>query len=82
MDLGIASVLSAFTAACGSVVVVLMTQRQNKKIGETHATLTTNHHSSPEPTVLDRLSTIESEVNGLKTDMTHVKEKLNEQPSD
>jgi len=69
LDPGLAAVICSLIAAGASLWGVRRTTRQDRKIDETHRTLTTNHHSSPEPTVLDRLD-------NLSTRMTRVEKEL------
>jgi hypothetical protein len=76
MDVGVAAIICAIIAAFGSCLTVVLTQRQNRKIDETHRTLTVNHHSSAIPTVLDRLSSLDTKVTALDVDVTLIKKNL------
>jgi hypothetical protein len=55
LDFSISDVIVGIIAFIG----VVLTLRQNKKIGETHQVTTINHHSSERPTIPDRLDNIE-----------------------
>lgn len=53
-----ASVVVAAIAAVSALAGTWMTARQTKRIDETHKQVTVNHHSSDEPTVLDRIDDV------------------------
>ena len=58
MDFSLSDVLVGLIGLVG----VILTLRQNKKLNPVHRQLTVNHHSSREPTVLDRLDNIETRL--------------------
>ena len=69
----IATVLAATVAAVASVIVAAITVGQRKKVEETHKQVTVNHHSSQEPTVLDRIDDVKIlvlELGGRMNDLT------------
>lgn len=80
MDLGLATLLGVLITSLASLGGILLTwfltNRQNKKIDETHHMVTVNGGKSPEPTVLDHLSDIKSDVTELKTRVTEIERKI------
>jgi hypothetical protein len=53
--------IPAVIAALASIAVAfIMTSPDRKRNREMHQMLTVNHHSSDEPTILDRLDTLET----------------------
>jgi hypothetical protein len=57
---------AAITGLCG-IIIELIRRPDRKKVEETHRQLTTNHHVSSPPTVLDKLDTLVHQVNRLET---------------
>lgn len=69
MDPGIAAVAGSAITTLGVVYVAHQNKRQEKKLNKTekkvdevHKQTTVNHHSSSDPTILDRLDNIENMV--------------------
>lgn len=56
---------AAAIAAIASIVNTVITRRQDKKIRETHHQVTVNHHSSENPTILDKLSDLHTAQENL-----------------
>lgn len=62
MDTAVASIVVAGIAAAGGLASSWLTLRQRPKLNEVHHQVSTNHHDSEPPTVLDRLDNLESKV--------------------
>lgn len=82
MDPALASILCSAIAASAAMYGVHRTTRQDRKIAETHRTLTVNHHSSDEPTVLDRLDSLTQQVKGANTRIDRLERKVDGQSTD
>lgn len=65
MDPAIATVVVASIAAVGGITSTVIAVRQRPKLDEVHHQVSVNKHTSEHPTVLDRLETLESKVDGL-----------------
>lgn len=63
MDPAIAQIITAVIGAIGLTAAAIVTAHFGRKINETHRTLTTNHHSSAQPTVRDELSDLRKMLN-------------------
>lgn len=77
LDAGLASVLVAAIAALSALANTAMMHRQGKKVDETHKQVTVNHHSSEEPTVLDRIDDVRTEVVGLRGEVNTLHTQFN-----
>lgn len=54
--------MEAILVAIVAGVFGLLQVRMNKKISETHRQVTVNHHSSENPTILDKLDDLEKAI--------------------
>lgn len=55
------AILVALIAASASILVAVMTAKQNGKINETHKQVSENSHKNDKPTVLDLISELRDE---------------------
>lgn len=75
MDPVLGAIIVANIAGIFSILNTIMLKRQNVKIDETHTQVTTNHHSSDPPTVLDRLDTLTRMVARIDKRVTKLEKK-------
>lgn len=62
----VTAILCAAIAGVCSIVVAWISAPSRKKIAETHAQLTVNHHASATPTALDKIDTLQTGFNRLE----------------
>lgn len=77
IDLGVATVMVAIVTSVTSMVTVILTKRQGKKLDETHSQVTVNHHSSSTPTVLDRIDDVLLAVLDLGAEVNDIRRDFN-----
>jgi flagellar basal body-associated protein FliL len=68
----------ALIAAASSIIVAIMTAKQNGKINETHKQVTVNSHSSANPTVLDLISDVKEEQVRVRVELSDHKQAVSE----
>jgi hypothetical protein len=79
MDPAVATVIVATIAASASIVTAFIAGGQRRAIRETHHQVSVNHHSSPTPTVLDRLEDVADAVERVERAHTdHIRWHLSE----
>lgn len=70
-------VIVAIITATASIFTTWLTVRQGRKLSETHKQVTVNHHSSAEPTVLDRIDDVRSAVLDIASEVNHLRTDFN-----
>lgn len=60
------------------ILVPYLRENLEKPVRETHHSLTVNHHSSPNPTMLDRVDTLTGEVRSMRAEQVSHGERLDE----
>lgn len=54
-------IIAALIAAGASIIVAILTLKQNSKINETHKQVSENSHKNSQPTILDLIADVREE---------------------
>lgn len=70
---GLAALLAVLGASVKWVLLPYIERELIRPVQQTHHQVTVNHHSSGEPTILDRLDDVQDEIRSVRSDLsTHL----------